>query len=113
MRTAVLVLTAVMAFTSSGRAQVGVFWNFSQWEQKSSPEKMGYIAGAVDSLVVYANTPEEQRRAQGVTACLRKKGITLGQLTDNVLRYGQQSPELKAQPVELVLVRYLTGFCGH
>ena len=52
----------VFVVGSSGAiAQVGVYFNFSQWERLTENQRTAYIAGAFDSLISNAATNEERR----------------------------------------------------
>ena len=112
MRLAAIALLLFLMVNAPANAQLSVFWNFTQWQQKSYPERVGYIAGAIDSLVILATTAEQQQHSLGISNCLRNSRMTTGQLVQNVTQFGQQNPDVQAQPVQLALVRYLNALCG-
>jgi hypothetical protein len=103
----------VFVVGSSGAiAQVGVYFNFSQWERLTENQRIAYIAGAFDSLISNAATNEERRDGLHYQRCIRNAAMSSEQLGANVLAFVQTQPALHGQTVQLALVRYLVALCG-
>ena len=97
-----------VAGSSGAIAQVGVYFNFSQWEQLPENQRAAYIAGAFDSLI----SNEERRGSLHYQRCIRNTVMSSQQLAANVLAFVQTQPALQGQTVQIGLVRYLNSLCG-
>jgi len=69
--------------------------------------RMAYVSGAVDSLMIFARDAEAANTSVHYYNCLRRVGMTNGQLTENVREYGKGRPELHGGTVQAVLINYL------
>jgi len=101
-----------VAGSSGAIAQVGVYFNFSQWERLTENQRTAYIAGAFDSLISNAATNEERRGSLHYQRCIRNAAMSSEQLGENVLAFVQTQPALHGKTVQLALVRYLVSLCG-
>jgi hypothetical protein len=104
----ILVLVFQLATITMSPAQ---FVNFSQWSNESASERTAYIAGAFDSLLVFANDEEDAHASYHYQQCVLGGKMTSRQLAENVLRFGQSRPSLRTGSVQAVLMKYLTETC--
>ena len=69
-----------------------------------------YIAGAFDALTSFGTSEPEVEVSRQL--CVRNAKMELSQLTQNVVRFARDKPELHTSSVQLALLRYLIAACG-
>jgi hypothetical protein len=100
-----------LVWITPAHAQEYVFYNYSQWEQLSETARLGYIAGAIDTLSSIASA-ETIRAAKHYNTCVANAHMNLVQLDGNVRAYVRTKPALQAHPMSFALLDYLVALCG-
>ncbi len=100
---------ALLLVTAPAAAQ---FYNFSQWERLPKFARAIYISGAFDSLIIYGKDPKDAQMSSHYRACINNSKMDSAQLANNVLSYAHRHPEVRAQPVQVALAKYLFALCG-
>jgi len=88
------------------------FLNYPQWRAQSVNDRAEYIAGAVDSLVLFSDSKELPAYSRHYSECLGQSKMTTVQLAQNLSTFVDGRPELQAKPVQAGLIQYLIGLCG-
>ncbi len=90
----------------------GAFYSYAQWERLSEEPQAAYIAGAFDSLIIYADDDARRSLSRHYSGCLGRSHMNNGQLATNVRSYAATRPELQADSVQYALAQYLQALCG-
>ena len=70
------------------------------------------FAGAFDSLTSFGTGADQVGISRHYETCVRNAKMDLSQLTQNVIRFARDKPELHTGSVQLALLRYLIAACG-
>jgi hypothetical protein len=100
-----------LVWITPAQAQQYVFYNYSQWEQLSEPARLGYIAGAIDTLSGIAS-PAQLPAAMHYNTCVANSNMNLIQLDRNVRSFVRTQPALQAGAMSSALMSYLIALCG-
>lgn len=84
-----------------------VFYNYSQWEQLSDEARLGYLAGAIDTLIA-----SPVSAAIYYNKCVSNSDMKLVQLDTNVRAYVRTKPALQGGGMASALLDYLIALCG-
>ena len=113
-----LLIVAALAVAGPSAAR-GVYWTYQQWADASESERVAYITGAVDSIMILVHGHEDRRVvafttrvASHYSQCLVRSTLTNTQLAENVLRFAENRHDLHAMPVQAALLQYLISVCG-
>jgi hypothetical protein len=104
-------LFILLVWITPAHAQQYVFYNYSQWEQLPEPGRLGYIAGAIDTLPGIAS-PAQIRAAMHYNTCVANAHMNLVQLDRNVRAFVRTQPALQADAMASALLSYLIALCG-
>jgi hypothetical protein len=109
-----VVILAFVGFAQTGVTEEGprVFYAYMQWERLEPTVRAAYIAGAMDSLSVFATGDSAIKTALHYNKCLKKSEMTSMQLAEHVLGYVRARPKFQNDPVQRGLVNYLIELCG-
>jgi hypothetical protein len=102
---------ALVSWSASAQG-IYVFFNFSEWDRLSDLGRSNYIAGAYDSLQLFARDPVAQKIAQHRQNCMKQAGMTIQQLAENARTYAKARPELQGGTAQAALIGYLNALCG-
>lgn len=91
---------------------LGVYYTYSEWERLSGEYRMIYIAGAMDTLMIFAVGDEAAKVAIHYHNCLKNARMSNRQLADNVQKHARARPELRGGAVQEALVSYVNELCG-
>jgi hypothetical protein len=103
---------ALSLLSSTAYSQKGVFYNYSQWDRMEEVNRVYYLTGVFDSLVIYAADERTRKASIHYYTCIRQANMDNGQLANNVQSYVRVHPDLQEGTVQLALVRYLAELCG-
>ena len=107
-----VVFTLLLLSSSVLSQEANVFFSYSEWERMSDNQRSIYIAGAMDSLMMYTNNVNGSKLTTHFYDCLTKGTLDNLQLSNNVLAYTKKHPELQTGTVQIPLVHYLRALCG-
>jgi len=88
------------------------FYTYQEWLALNRAERETYLAGAFDSLTSFGTGADEVGISHHYETCVRNGKMDLSQLTQNVIRFARDKPELHTGSVQLALLRYLIAACG-
>jgi hypothetical protein len=88
------------------------FYAYQEWVALNRAEREIYLAGAFDSLTSFGTGADEVGISHHYETCVRNAKMDLSQLTQNVIRFARDKPELHTGSVQLALLRYLIAACG-
>jgi hypothetical protein len=88
------------------------FYTYQEWVALNRAERETYLAGAFDSLTSFGTGADEVGISHHYETCVRNAKMDLSQLTQNVIRFARDKPELHTGSVQLALLRYLIAACG-
>ena len=88
------------------------FYTYAEWLALNRTERETYLAGAFDSLTSFGTGADEVGISRHYETCVRNAKMDLSQLTQNVIRFARDKPELHTGSVQLALLRYLIAACG-
>lgn len=103
-----LALFAALLLSPAHAQQVGVFVTYAQWETFSPSDRVFYMGGTLDGMLMFA---------RGETSlffygCLQREKLTIPQLTSEVEDLAKASPEVKERTVQEALLTVLKKKCG-
>jgi hypothetical protein len=105
-------LKCVVILMLVSSAQVHLFFGYSDWERLPAEPRRMYLAGAMDSLLVYVSTDEQRKLSLHYSKCMFEARMSAGQLSDNVVAYAKTRPELQRDTAQAALINYLSALCG-
>src|SRR6478735_580122 len=79
--------------------------------ERLRPQVALYIAGLFDGLTT-TGTNDWEPITRHYDRCIEKAKLTIDQLVENVLAYGQSRPQFHAKPVAGAMINYLVEVCG-
>ena len=88
------------------------FYTYQEWVALNRAERETYLAGAFDSLTSFGTGADQVGISRHYETCVRNAKMDLSQLTQNVIRFVRDKPELHTGSVQLALLRYLIAACG-
>jgi hypothetical protein len=105
------IVAVLIALLVSSAAQ-SRYLTFQTWSAASETFRVAYIAGAYDSLVIFAEGEQEERISAHYERCIGAAKMQNGQLAANVLNFAKDKPELHTGSVQGALLQYLIAACG-
>ena len=101
-------LSAMLAITPAHAQRVGVFITYEAWETLDQNDRVVYLAGTLDGLLMFARG----ETASVFYACLQREKLTVAQLSTDIEELGRSSPEVKSRAVQEALFAVLQKKCG-
>jgi hypothetical protein len=98
-----------LVFLTSFAQPSGATWlTYSEWQQLPQASQAFYIAGAFDTYSTLGNFD----RYKHFEGCVKRRGITLQQLSANIEKFASTRPRLQNSFVHLAMANYLLQLCG-
>lgn len=103
-----MLIAAALTITSAhAQTKVGVFVTYAAWEKLTPDDRLTYVAGTVDGMLMFAR----QETASFFYECFQREKLTIRQLTSEVEALGKSTPEVKQGAVQEALFAVLQKSC--
>jgi hypothetical protein len=103
-----LFLIAALLASPVQAQQVGVFVTYAAWEKFSPDDRVIYMGGTLDGMLMFARG----ETATFFYGCLQREKLTIPQLTTEVEGLATSSPEVRERTVQEALLTVLKKKCG-
>ena len=90
---------------------VEIYVSYTQWFGMPRPLANAYMAGVLDSMLLYAGNEQQQAISLHFNSCLKRFDMNGGRLSDNVRAFAAERPQFQAS-VQVALLNYLVSLCG-
>jgi hypothetical protein len=104
-----VVLVGLLIVSPAARAE---YFTYQTWSALNEIPRAVYIAGAYDSLMIFADTEAEGKFLRHFRKCIGTAQMSNFQLATNVLNFAKDRPALQTGSVQEALIVYLSAACG-
>jgi hypothetical protein len=101
-------ISAIISLGSLGPTRAN-FYTYEEWVLLERVQRETYIAGAFDALTSFGTGEQEVEVSRHHELCVRNAKMDLSQLTQNVLRFARDKPELHTSSVQLAFGSLMTS----